>query len=323
MGETNNISLMANLISDEIFSVFNWVSCPALDQNWVCVEVEHEKEKHPADVVFYYFDPYTNIKNYIHTDLKSFSKSTIENTDLDEIIKSLSMQVECSENSPEWQKLYSTEQDNFVVHGMLFIYNHDNQYLKPISGKIANIDTNLINIPRHSRIVIFTPADIHWLNNVANHIIYLKGKKQLSDNYTFFYPQRKSQATIGKSKYATLEVLTSPWIILEDTLPNKSEKIITLFYRPSGEEEDEFIYLLDYLRQNSLLEEDYKITIYQLDQDKFAPTVFDKAKIRYINNLDITDEKLLNIINNINLLKINNIKSSFSEVEIGMKERTK
>ena len=148
MGETNNISLMANLISDEIFSVFNWVSCPALDQNWVCVEVEHEKEKHPADVVFYYFDPYTNIKNYIHTDLKSFSKSTIENTDLDEIIKSLSMQVECSENSPEWQKLYSTEQDNFVVHGMLFIYNHDNQYLKPISGKIANIDTNLINAKR-------------------------------------------------------------------------------------------------------------------------------------------------------------------------------
>jgi hypothetical protein len=321
MGETSNISKMANLISDEIFSVFNWETCGALDQNWECVEIEHEKEQHPADVVFHYNDPYTNIKNYIHTDLKSFSKSTIENTDLTEIIESLSMQVECSENSSEWQKLYCSDQDNFIVHGMLFIYNHDNQYIKSITGKINNIDTNKINIPRHSKIVIFTPADIYWLHNIANQMIYLKGTKKLSDNYNFFYPQRKSQATIGKSKYATIEVLTSPWIIIEDEI--KGTKSVNIFYRPLGEEENEFKYLLDYLRQNNLLEENSKINIFQLEQHKFASTVFDKAKENYIYNLNISDEILINIIKNTTLSKINNIKSSFSEVEIGMKERCK
>lgn len=321
MGETVNISKMANLISDEIFSIFNWETCAALDQNWECVEAEHEKHKHPADIVFYYNDPYTNIRHYIHTDLKSFSKSTIENTDLTEIIESLSMQVECSENSSEWQKLYSSDQDNFIVHGMLFIYNHDNEYIKSLAGKIANIDMNKINIPRHSKLVIFTPADIYWLHNVANQMIYLKGKKLLSDNYNFFYPQRKSQATIGKSKYATFEVLTSPWIIIEDEL--KGIKNVNIFYRPEGKEENEFKYLLDYLRQNNLLEENNRINIFQLDQYKFAPTIFDKAKENYIFNLNISDQVLIEIINNTTLSKINNIKSSFSEVEIGMKERCK
>lgn len=317
MAETSNISKMANLISEEIFSVFNWEQCKALDQNWECVDLEHDKQTHPADVVFYYLDPYTNIKNYVHTDLKSFSKSTIENLDLSPVIESLSMQVECSENSPEWQKLYTTENDNFIVHGMLFLYNHDNQYIKPLTSKLTNINTKVINIPRHSKIVVFTPADIHWLHNIANYIIYLKGTKKLSDNYTFFYPQRKSQATIGQSKYATLEVLTSPWIIIEDISPKKV-KTISVFYRPSGEEEDEFKYLLDYLRQNSHLEEDNIINIYQLDQNQFAPTIFEKAVDEYIKALNIVDNILIEVIKNIQLIKINNIKSEFSELEIGM-----
>lgn len=76
MAETKNIGEMANLISSELFFHFGWKKCKPQDVNWSCENLEHEKKSHPADVVFYYNDPYTNTVTYIHTDLKSFSEST-------------------------------------------------------------------------------------------------------------------------------------------------------------------------------------------------------------------------------------------------------
>jgi hypothetical protein len=56
--------------------------------------------------------------------------------------------------------------------------------------------------------------------------------------------------------------LKSPFIILED----KSLKEVVIFYRAEGEEVDEFVYLIDYLRHHQLLDIDNNITIYQLEQ---------------------------------------------------------
>lgn len=87
MAETVNISKMAELLSKEIFSAFGWQSKGLKNYSWPCVLPEqHHKKRikklHPTDVVFRYFDPYTNQTTYVIFDLKSYSKGTLKSTDL-------------------------------------------------------------------------------------------------------------------------------------------------------------------------------------------------------------------------------------------------
>lgn len=314
MAETSNIGKMAALLSTELFNYFGWEKCDFEDLNWKCENAEHEKKTHPADVVFYYNDPYTNTVTYIHTDLKSFSESTLSNLNLSEVLESLSMQVECSEISEEWQTLYLEGASDYKVHGMLFIYNHDNKYIKSLTSKYGNISNITINTPKSSRLYVLDPSDIYWLNNIALHIGRLILKKNLSQDYTFFYPQRKDQATIGNSKAATIELLKSPFIILED----KTLKKVIVFYRAEGEEVDEFVYLIDYLRHHQLIDTDKNITIYQLNQSTFAPANFKNAIRKCENLLNIKDPDFKELLNKIDLEKIKHFTTEFSEIEIGM-----
>ncbi|CAM4294560.1 hypothetical protein [Acinetobacter pragensis] len=314
MAETSNIGKMAALISEELFNYFGWEKCTFEDLNWKCENAEHEKNTHPADVVFYYNDPYTNTVTYIHTDLKSFSESTLSSLNLNEVLQSLSMQVECSEISEEWQTLYLEGASDFKVHGMLFIYNHDNKYIKSLTSKFNKVTNISINTPKNSRLYILDPSDIYWLNNIALHLGRLQHKKQISSDYTFFYPQRKDQATIGNSKAATIELLKSPFIILED----KTLKTVIIFYRAEGEEIDEFVYLIDYLRHHQLLDIESKITIYQLEQCAFAPANFKNAIRKCESLLNIKDPDLKDLLNKIDIQKIKHFTTEFSEIEIGM-----
>jgi hypothetical protein len=314
MAETSNIGKMAALLSEELFNYFGWKKCTFEDLNWKCENAEHEKSTHPADVVFYYNDPYTNTVTYIHTDLKSFSESTLSNLNLSEVLQSLSMQVECSEISEEWQTLYLEGASDYKVHGLLFIYNHDNKYIKPLTSKFGKVSNISISTPKNSRLYVLDPSDIYWLNNIALHLSRLLQKKQISEEYTFFYPQRKDQATIGNSKAATIELLKSPFIILED----KKLKKVIIFYRADGEEVDEFVYLIDYIRHHQLLDIDNKISIFQLEQNNFAPANFKNAIRKCEKLLNIKDPDLKDLLNNIDIEKIKHFTTEFSEIEIGM-----
>lgn len=315
MAETSNIGKMAVLLSEELFHYFRWGKCNFEDINWKCENAEHEKTTHPADVVFYYNDPYTNTVTYIHTDLKSFSESTLSNLNLKDVLESLSMQVECSEISEEWQTFYLDGASDFKVHGMLFIYNHDNKYIKTLTSKFSKISDVSINTPKNSRLYVLDPSDIYWLNNIGLHLGRLQLKKEISCNYTFFYPQRKDQATIGNSRAATIDLLKSPFIILED----KTLKKVIIYYRPEGEEVDEFVYLIDYLRHHQLLVDiDSKITIYQLDQCTFSPANFKNAIRKCESLLNIKDPELKDLLNKIDIQKIKHFTTEFSEIEIGM-----
>ena len=314
MAETQNIGEMAKIMSEDIFSYFGWSKSKPEDQNWKCEDLEHNKKTHPADVVFHYNDPYTNTLNFIHTDLKSFSESTLEKLDLESTLTSLSMQVQCAEISDEWQKLYSGQETDYRIHGMLFIYNHDGQYTKSFTSKLQKVPSNIFNLPKQSKIYVLDPNDIFWLNNVASHIGKLLERKVLTENYTFFYPQRKDQATIGSSKSATIDLLKSPFFIIEDK--EKSCKVI--FYRPSGEEVDEFIYLIDYLRHHQILEQGNSIKIFQLEQDQFAPTNFTTAISKCKNILNIKEPNLIELLDSIEHQKIKRFTTEFSELEIGM-----
>ncbi|MEW5971373.1 MAG: hypothetical protein AB1706_16105 [Pseudomonadota bacterium] len=314
MAETQNISEMAKILSEEIFNYFRWNKSKPEDINWKCENDEHTKKTHPADVVFYYDDPYTNTRIYIHTDLKSFSESTLEKLDLDDVLESLSMQVECAEISEEWQKLFAEENIDYKIHGMLFIYNHDNNYTKSFTSKYKKVSRNIIKTPKSSRVYVLDPNDIFWLDNVATHMSKLLEKNVITSDYTFFYPQRKDQATIGNSKAATIDLIKSPFLIIEDKVKNTS----IIFYRPDGSEVDEFVYLIDYLRHHQILESGNSIKIFQLDQDKFAPTNFVNAIKKCESILNIKDPNLLLLMNSIEHQKIKKYTSQFSEIEIGM-----
>lgn len=317
MAETKNIGEMANILSSDLFNTFRWKKCAPQDINWKCENLEHNKATHPADVVFYYNDPYTNTCTYIHTDLKSFSHNTLSNLDLNPVVESLSMQIECAEISEQWQSHFAGEDSDFNVHGLLFIYNHDNKHIKPLTSKYSKVLQANLNSPKNSRLYILDPNDIFWINNVHLHIEKLQFKKVISENYLFFYPQRKDQATIGNNKSATIDLLKSPFIIIEDD----SKNIVIVYYRPSGDQIDEFVYLLDYLRNKSLIDEEKEIHIYQLDQNELAASNFKNAIRKYETLLQIKDPKFLDILESIKHQKITQFTTEFSELEIGMEIR--
>lgn len=314
MAETQNIGEMAKILSEDIFVYFGWKKCKPEDVNWKCENDEHNKKTHPADVVFYYNDPYTNTTTYIHTDLKSFSESTLKNLELDDVLESLSMQVECAEISEGWQKIYSEQNIDYKINGMLFIYNHDNNYHKSFTSKYSKVAKNIINTPKNSKIYVLDPNDIFWLDNVTTHISKLIEKGILSKNYSFFYPQRKDQATIGNSEAATIDLLKSSFMIIED----KVKGLSIIFYRPDGSEVDEFVYLIDYMRHHQIIESGKSIKIFQLEQDQFASTNFENAVKKCKSILNIKDPDLLELLDSIEHQKIKRYATQFSEIEIGM-----
>jgi len=77
MSETGNIEELAKLVSNDIFKWFKWKTCALKDADWKCVIDDHKKRTHPADVVFYYDDPYSGNVIYLNTDLKSYKKGSI------------------------------------------------------------------------------------------------------------------------------------------------------------------------------------------------------------------------------------------------------
>jgi len=130
MAETSNKATLSGIISNEIFGSFGWASRPLHDHNWDCVTKKHNKKTHPADVVFTYDDPFQRVRPYILTDLKCYSKTTINYTNMKEALESLAMSVDCAQRSASFRKMFIEENDTYVVMGMLFIYNHDNLDLK-------------------------------------------------------------------------------------------------------------------------------------------------------------------------------------------------
>ena len=139
MAETANIAKIAQIVSDEIFSVFGWKRRPHKDQNWECVVPSHRKATHPSDVVFSYDSPLENGRVYLTVDVKSYQRSVITKNKVEEALLSLSMSAECANQSEEWQDLYVDPTTNARVHGMLFVFNHDGNYDKDFTKLLSTI----------------------------------------------------------------------------------------------------------------------------------------------------------------------------------------
>ncbi|ELY3598844.1 hypothetical protein ACVUJJ_003863 [Cronobacter turicensis] len=236
MAETKNIDAVAGIISNKIFRELKWQMNIHTDLNWRCCMDAHlrhnQKEKtHPTDIVFFYKDPYSDIYQYIQTDLKSYAANTIEKSQYGKFqstIKSLAQQVECSVRSSEWKGLFLNEiTEKYQVHGMLFVYNHDNEYDKGFLKNISSVLNSEIKLPANSYLFIFDPVTIRFLLSVTEDI----AKRRNYEDYNgqliellwekipaweqcgFFYPDKHNKfASKDRLLPATLEMITSGMI---------------------------------------------------------------------------------------------------------------
>ncbi|RZQ53274.1 hypothetical protein C1E23_10105 [Pseudoalteromonas phenolica] len=172
MAETGNIETLAKLVSKDIFQWFKWKACPLTDVNWDCVLDEHTNKKtHPSDVVYYYNEPYSGKTTYINTDLKSYKKGSISSTSISKALSSLALSIECANISPSWQEKFIVDETTFgIVKGLLFLFNHDDEFDKDLEEVINEIDFDKIGIPPSVSLTLFDPLKIKLLVDIAHDL---------------------------------------------------------------------------------------------------------------------------------------------------------
>lgn len=327
MAETANIALVASNISDEIFKYFLWDIHPRKDENFPCHNSNHTgsggapKQSHPGDVVFHYSHPYTNKRIYLHTDLKSYAEDSITKASLRTAIKSLAMTVECARESEDWRKLYSVLPDEqYEVHGLLFVYNHDNKYEKEFDKVMALANPDSIGIPPNVVIHFLGPQDIKRLLSICNDIMKLQHGKKLPEKYTFYYPDLMMYRRTGDvwDKAATVESLTGPYTILRYDKEEGSGFVV--YYNGKCESSEEFEYFLDCLSRYQMIESGHSILVrVTSNPDTDLKGLFALAQKRYAKawGFDAAREKLVNAIS---IDSIMSVTSNFNPGEIGWRE---
>ncbi|TIM15505.1 MAG: hypothetical protein E5Y67_07085 [Mesorhizobium sp.] len=237
MGETAAIARIAEIISDQIFSEFLWTKVGPVNVNFRCEKQEiHIAQTHPTDVVFFYDEPYEDVTTYVQCDLKSYAAGSIGRSQVEKALVSLSNQVSCAEVSAEWQDLYVHKHKEFAISGLLFIYNHDGGYDRTFNETLEKLKFNDLDIPVNGKLVVLGPTEIHWLNNVSQEIVRMRGRAgadRLPDrkDCSFFYPQtvRRAQLRGQQRCAATLEMLTGPWIFY-NTMQMLAGKLVSLSF---------------------------------------------------------------------------------------------
>lgn len=332
MAETIHIAQMAEKLSDELFSEFFWERIGPTNQNWLCEDQDHHHvSTHPSDVVFFYDEPYTQNRTYINCDLKSYASGTINSSNIKSAVVSLAKQVACAERSDEWSKLYIHPDTSPSITGMLFVYNHDGGYDKNFNSLLIAIKNKELDLPRNSKIVVLGPEDIFWLDNVRYEIRQMRGSSGASklppaEHCNYFYPQLvlRANSRVEKARAATLEMLTSPWIILEykRQAPDVGRGFV-IFYRRDGSTVQEFMYLFDYLRHYQVLSKDTIIQIKLFGTIPTAHSNFSKAIHQYIADTCDGNESsdLAKMVRQIKYSKMTQVVTQFSQIELGMDDR--
>lgn len=328
MAENVHIGEIAEKLSDEIFGEFLWTKVGPTNIDWPCEDHEHHSVKtHPADVVFYYDEPYSQIRTYVHCDLKSYAKGSISPAAVNTAVESLSKQVACAEKSDRWHELYSHNNVSAAICGLLFVYNHDGEYDSNFAKMLNSVKTNELDLPIKSKLVVLGPEDIFWLDNVRYEIQLMRGKSgamRLPDreHCQYFYPQlvRKANVQVEKARAATLEMLTSPWIILEYRNPGSGRKGVVVFYRRQGATPQEFMYLFDYLRHYQVLNEATDVQVKLLSALPTASVNFQKAVQQYNELMSDGggENELARLVKAITYVKMTQVVSTFSSIELGM-----
>jgi hypothetical protein len=322
MAETANIARMAEILSSSLFGDFLWQRTGPTNQNWPCEDQEkHNAKTHPSDVVFYYDNPYTLARTYVNCDLKSYASGSIKPGRIGAAVESLARSLSCAEKSAAWQKLFLHDYVTAEICGLLFVYNHDGEYDRGFRQLLEDMEPKLDDIPKRSKIVVLGPDDIFWLNNVRYEIVQMRGKGILpaASSCKFYYPHlsRKKNVQLDKARAATLEMLTSPWIILSYQHEHPERKGYVIFYRRRGEFVEEFLYLIDYLMHYQVFVGNTDVKIKTLVTDPSAAALFKKAIDEYSEECENSDD-IRSRLTAIEYSQIGQVMTRFSDIEIGM-----
>lgn len=323
MSETGNIETLAKLISNDIFKWFKWKNLPLRDTDWDCVNEHHNKKTHPSDVVFYYNDPYSGKCIYLNTDLKSYAKGSISPSSITKALTSLALSAECANVSPSWHDKFIIEDKNFgTVIGLLFIYNHDDKFDKDLSEIIDKLDFNKINIAEDVKVSVMDPLLIRRLLNTVSDM-----KKLVVDDilpkkdYTFFYPDLVRARRFGNEweQPASLETLTSPWLIIKHKKTEENSDGYIIYYHSKGNTVEEFVYLIDAMSHYQMLLSNKVIRVRFTDACTDATLNFTKAKAEYLTMWG-DDAFRKTQLDSIDAGHITQFATKLSPIEIGMRE---
>jgi hypothetical protein len=354
VAETDNIAKIAEILAQKLFNRFLWLDTGGWNQNWKCVTDDHVSIKrgrpkalatsdesallsalatqpadktvkiltHPSDVVFYYDEPYRPVRTYINADLKSYKRGSITSTAIASAIESLALTLECAELSQEWRDKFVHDKKSYDIVGLLFIYNHDGEYDKDFDQLLAKLNHERLRIPEKSRILVFGPSHIRWLDNIRHDLSGLYSEHILphEDRWSYYYPDLVRRKKIQNSgRAATLEMLSGPYILLSYPAVDTKLAGYIVYYRGVGSRTEEFLYLLDYLTHYQMVRPDIEIRVRMLTPDENAPARFVRAVDEYIENFDGQESDLANQLRSIKFDIMPQISSQFSQVKLGMK----
>jgi hypothetical protein len=309
-GETANIAEVANKVSKDIFKWFRWEKLAIMDENFPCHKIDaHKKKKtknsdpshtHPVDTVFKYFDPYLNKFIYLNTDLKSYSKTSIQPALIKTAIDSLAKTLDCAMSSLDWKRRYVLDDMPYEIRSLLFIYNWDKNFDSDLMGKLAKLKLSDIPLTTDAIIHVLDPERIAYLFSVVKDIHGLVVNKELPEvDYSFLYPDLDLHKAHGdESQYpATIEVLCSPYMIIKhgpvfnyQEVEGKilkeevSQQGYVIYYNESGATDKEFVYLLDVLSKLQILssQNSIKFRVANLSVHKDIRSNFERAKNVYV-----------------------------------------
>lgn len=337
MAETANIAEVAKKVMYDIFQVFHWEVRPLQDVNFDC-KLEHHKSEsgkqkttHPCDVMFYYLDPYLNKIVYLHTDLKSYAKTSLKQKKIREALSSLAMTVECAAISDSWREKFLRDRaEAYEVRGLLFVVNHDNKAPLSFNDQLAKISKQNLPVAKGQILHVLGPREISDLYSIAVDIRLSIQSGQLSQFYRFFYPDQilwKRQVADDVRSAATIETLLSPYFILRHESVKDVDGNVTLrpgsliYYSRDGATVEEFVYLLDALLRHQLVNarEQIRIRIFNRDRSPNFKSNFDQAKARYSKSWGFEGTREQEIAD-ITIDAINQSNPNYSPDEIGWRE---
>lgn len=351
MAETSNIALMAEMVSDSIFSVFGWRAVGGRNQNWECARGDHlvapkkkaskaavevvtdaepieaeakQKRSHPSDVVFCYADPYRDGLIFVQTDLKSYGGDSIKKDEIAGAVRSLCMATECANVADGWKKLYEEPDTSYQVCGLLFVYNHDEKFdASRFPTMLEDISDESAKIAEPHRVFVMGPGDVLYLFNVATSLGVQLRKAGDGSEIETFYPElslRRSRTTYAAA--ATIETLLAPWQIffVKKLSQGGVQRRTLVYYRGRGANIEEFEFLLEYLLRHHVALLDGDVEVRLPDPDEHAPSVFEKAKASTLASMHSLPEFRARL-NRITYASVTTVAAKFSSIAIGMGSR--
>jgi hypothetical protein len=324
MGETANIAKLAELAFSQIFKTFGWVQVGPTNSAWECAAPRAHRTKtgeHPSDAVFGYDDPYLPKQILVNLDFKSYKRATLEKLELSSALRNLAAATECANKSEGFQKRFAVTENAEAV-GMLFVFNHDNEYNAERFDKVlASVSEDARDISRQRRLFVLGPGSISYLASVATDL-ELIGAKELRDyERSFFFPNLIGYPAKANNA-ASVECLTGPWIVarFSGAAAKKPDTHYHFYYRGRGASPQEFEYLLDYLFRYQLVDEYARTHFRLVAPDPEAALNFEAAKRFYLgrfHNLSEFKERL----DRIDYAGVTRIAQTFSSDEVGMAQR--